>query len=82
MAQAVTLEIPVAGPSIDRYLLTTETEKVFSSKEKYNEEVIKELETEPKSLRAIVMGSYFLHPQWLINRRLEPCPKSEPHQRK
>lgn len=71
VAQAVTLGIPVASPSIDRYLLTTETEKVFSSKEKYNEEVIKELEAEPKSLRAIVMGPYFLHPQWLINRRIK-----------
>ncbi len=71
VAQAVALGIPVAGPSIDRYILTSETEKVFSTKEKYNEEVIKELETEPKSLRAIVMGPYFLHPQWLINRRIE-----------
>lgn len=53
------------------FIQGNEQEKEFLTKSEYNKEVIRELESHPKMLRAIVMGPYFLHPIWLINRRLE-----------
>jgi hypothetical protein len=70
LAQAICITIPKIGPAIDRYLTATaEIEKEFPNKEEYNEVVIKELQSHPNSLRAIVMGPYFLHPRWVIDRR-------------
>ena len=72
LAQTIILAIPKVGSVIDRYFTTiVEIEKEFLTKPEYNEEVIKELESQPNSLRAIIMGPYFLHPRWVIDRRSE-----------
>jgi hypothetical protein len=41
------------------------------TRKKYNDAVIEALESSPKLLRAIIIGPHFLHPQWIIQRRLE-----------
>jgi len=74
LARAIVIKIPVIGASIDEYFKAwaeRKLERFFHGKGKYNEEVIKELESHPNSLRAIVMGPYFLHPKWIIDRRSE-----------
>lgn len=40
-------------------------------RKKYNDAVIEALESGPKLLRAIIIGPHFLHPRWIIQRRLE-----------
>jgi adenine-specific DNA methylase len=74
LARAAVIKIPILGDSIDEYLkaLTErKLERFFHTKEEYNEEIIKELESHPNSLRAIVMGPHYLHPKWVIDRRSE-----------
>ncbi len=74
LVRAIVIKIPVVGASIDVYfkaLAERKLERFFHGKGVYNEEVIKELESQPNSLHAIVMGPYFLHPKWVIERRLE-----------
>jgi len=41
------------------------------TRKKYNDAVIEAIETGPKLLRAIIVGPHFLHPQWVMQRRLE-----------
>ena len=45
------------------------------NKVKYNDKVIRELESKPTSLRAILMGPHFLHPPWMVQRRQELEPR-------
>ena len=40
-------------------------------RKRYNDAVIEALESGPKLLRAIIIGPHFLHPPWIIQRRLE-----------
>lgn len=61
LVRAMVIKIPVAGASIDVYfkaLAERKLERFFHGKGVYNEEVIKELESQPNSLRAIVMGPF------------------------
>jgi len=41
------------------------------TRKRYNDAVIDALESAPKLLRATIIGPHFLHPQWIIQRRLE-----------
>lgn len=41
------------------------------TRKKYNDAVIEAIEAGPKLLRAIIIGPHFLHPQWVMQRRLE-----------
>lgn len=63
------------GSAIHEYLIALiETdlkfEKIYHSKEEFNDSVISELEDQPNSLRAIIVGPHFLHPDCLIERRI------------
>jgi hypothetical protein len=42
----------------------------FGRKE-YNDHVIRAIESNPMRLRAIIVGSHFLHPRWLMERRVK-----------
>jgi len=63
--------LQVIGFIESHIILATNKKRDFSTKSEYNEEVIKELESRPRILRAIVVGPYFLHPKWVIDRRLK-----------
>ena len=45
------------------------------TRKEYNDAVIEAIESNPKSLRAIIVGPLFLHPMWIIERRLEREPR-------
>jgi len=63
------------GSAIHEYLTAVidtdlKFEKIHHSKEEFNDSVISELEAQPKSLRAIIVGPHFLHPDCFIERRI------------
>jgi hypothetical protein len=41
------------------------------TRKEFNDAVINALESSPKLLRAIIVGPHFLHPNWIMKRRLE-----------
>lgn len=68
--------IPIAGPAIHEYIIAlmeknSKFERIYLTKEEFNDAVIKELEAQPKFLRAIIVGPHFLHPDWIIERRIK-----------
>lgn len=62
--ERLSIEHTIAIPS-DTYLIPLQTRK------KYNDAVINAIESGPKLLRAITIGPHFLHPSWIMQRRLE-----------
>ena len=54
---------------LERIKKDTESERGgLLPRKEYNRKLIRVLNSEPQSLRAIVMGPHFLHPEWVITR--------------
>ncbi len=47
----------------------------FTSRKSYNDAVTDAINSNPRLLRAILMGPHFLHPEWIIERRMSSDPR-------
>lgn len=68
--------IPGVGSAIHEYFIAvveknSKFEKTYLTKEEFNDAVIKELEAQPKFFRGIIVGPHFLHPDWIMERRIK-----------
>jgi hypothetical protein len=55
--------------------LSTEKESSRLSKGDYNNKLVTEIESKPSFFRAVVHGPHFLHPTWLLQRRIKQYPQ-------
>jgi hypothetical protein len=59
--------------SIEHRILRLPSKMIFhySTRKKFNDAIIGAVEAHPKLLRAIIVGPHFLHPHWVMKRRLQ-----------